>query len=91
MLKQRNIYLFLPSPHTVSAPLSLYRPFGLVEIISNRNGWSKSIKLRLFDHQYMVGKSNVKCDWYKAEIFSGNLEFTVIETFRDIRGSRKFM
>ena len=38
------------SQHTVSAPLSLYRPFELVDTISNRNGWSKSIKLRISDH-----------------------------------------
>ena len=32
-----------------SALLSLHRAFELVEILSNRNGWSKSIKLRIFD------------------------------------------
>ena len=81
MLKQRNIYWFLPSLHTVSAQLSLYRPFELVDTISNMNGWSKRYKDKIiWLDQHMVNRSSVKCDWYEAEFFSGNLGFTVIET-----------
>ena len=47
----------------------------------------KDIKMRILRlYQHNVVKSSVKCDWYKAEIFGGNLGLTVIETFRDKRG-----
>ena len=46
----------------------------------------KDINMRTMSCINKVGISSVKCDWYKVEIFSGFLEFTVIETFRDKRG-----
>ena len=49
----------------------------------------KNINMRTMNRINKVGISSVKCDWYKADIFSGYMEFTVIETFRDKRGSRK--
>ena len=47
------------------------------------------MNMRTMNHINKVGMYSVKCDWYKAEIFSGYLEFTVIETFRDKRGPTK--
>ena len=47
-------------------------------MISNRNGWSKRYKIENFGpYQDKVGEFSVKYNWYKAEIFNGNLGIRV--------------